>query len=133
MLNTISEEYYKRSLEKGFAGGDLQVGTHLMLIVSELAEALEAHRKSQFSQLDSKLATGKTVREELDFAIDNKYNETFQNLFSKYTKGTLEDELADVFIRLMYFVGSMNIDIDAHVIYKLHYNSFRPYKHGKAY
>ena len=48
-------------------------------------------------------------------------------------KDTVQDELADTFIRLLDLVGFLGIDIDGWVEAKLRYNKSRPYKHGKRF
>lgn len=50
-----------------------------------------------------------------------------------HAKDTFEDELADIFIRLMDLCGYFGIDIQAQVEWKHAYNQTRPFKHGKAY
>ena len=48
-------------------------------------------------------------------------------------KDTLEDELADTFLRLMDVVGGLGIDIEAQLIWKSNLNKERGYKHGKLF
>lgn len=50
-LNELSMEQHERMVEKGFYDGSKQIGTLLMLTVSELSEALEADRKGRHSDL----------------------------------------------------------------------------------
>jgi len=52
MLNKLAEEIHKNAVDKGFWEKPVEVGTSLMLIVSELGEALEADRKGDFADLD---------------------------------------------------------------------------------
>jgi NTP pyrophosphatase (non-canonical NTP hydrolase) len=97
---------------------DANVAEKLMLIVSELSEALEAHRTNKMmcvpiSRLDPDNIPA--------FAFENQIKDTF------------EDEIADVFIRLGDLCGWLNIDIDAHIKAKMEYNAQREHKHGKAY
>lgn len=48
-LNATAEEIHKGNVERGFYDNPKEFGTLLMLTVSELAEALEAHRKGFFN------------------------------------------------------------------------------------
>ena len=48
-LNELCKEIYNENLEKGFNVAEDNIGQVLMLIVSELSEALEADRKSHKS------------------------------------------------------------------------------------
>lgn len=82
------------------------IGELLMLIVSELGEALEAHRCGRFA--DNK---------ELDHIL-NSFEEYHDNgsvmqiagRYSTQIKDTFEDKIADVFIRLFDLCGYYNLD-----------------------
>ena len=82
------------------------IGELLMLIISELGEALEAHRCNRFAKLDS-------------FENCKKSNDIFNkdkpfyiiNSFERLIKNTFEDEIADVFIRLFDLCGYLGIEI----------------------
>lgn len=95
------------------------IGELLMLIVSELGEALEAHRKNKFANLD-----------DMKMAITES---GWLQLFKHRIKDTFEDELADVCIRLFDLCGYLNIDLEKHIELKMQYNETREYKHGKNY
>lgn len=75
----------------------------LMLMVSELGEALEGIRKPGISE---KLGEGFTQEEE---------------------------ELADLLIRLLDYAGHYKLRLGEATVYKHLYNAGRPYKHGKAF
>lgn len=116
LLKTIAQHVHKDNVERGFYDQPRELGTLLMLIVSELSEALEADRKN--------------------FHVDvgnipvNIFN---PDSFKAKIKDSFEDEIADAFIRLFDLVGYMDINIDAHIAAKLNYNKTRGYKHGKNY
>jgi len=95
---------HQLATDKGFWEGDRNMGELLMLIVSELGEALEALRKDK-RQI--------------------KYND--------WKKDTFEDELADVAIRLFDLAESEGINLTWQIKQKLEYNKTRPYKHGKQF
>ena len=91
------------------------IGELLMLIVSELGEALEAHRCGRFA--DWGTYEDLIISETTDFTKKCN-NKTFEcNI-----KGTFEDEIADVFIRLFDFMGYMNIPLNES-FYKYGYDS----------
>ena len=54
MLNELSEEIYQNNKEKGFWDNKRNVGEMLMLVTSELGEAMEAHRKGRFANLEAR-------------------------------------------------------------------------------
>lgn len=84
------------------------IGELLMLIVSELGEALEAHRCGRFAKME--IVESNTFGE-WDCIPD----------FEKYIKDTFEDEIADVFIRLFDLCGYLGIELSepgSVVVYK---------------
>jgi len=76
------------------------IGELLMLVVSELGEALEAHRKSRFADLSH-----------YSIYNDDKMS-TPEKLFEQFIKDTFEDELADVVIRIADMCGYLEIEIN---------------------
>jgi NTP pyrophosphatase (non-canonical NTP hydrolase) len=48
-------------------------------------------------------------------------------------KDTFEDEIADVMLRLIDFIGMCKIDIERQVHWKSKLNAKRPHKHGKLF
>jgi NTP pyrophosphatase (non-canonical NTP hydrolase) len=105
----------------------------LMLIVSELAEALEALRKDDYADqavlesLAHDLELDRTDEEFMLKAIN------WKTAFEQGVKSSFEDELADVAIRLFDLCGGLNIDLEKHIEMKMKYNSMRGYKHGKKF
>jgi NTP pyrophosphatase (non-canonical NTP hydrolase) len=100
------------------------IGEMLMLIVSELGEVLEAHRKGRFCKVEN-----------IDLYLDliTEEREHYFKYFESGIKDTFEDEIADVFIRLFDLCGYLNLDIEKHIHAKMEYNKTRPYKHEKEY
>jgi NTP pyrophosphatase (non-canonical NTP hydrolase) len=116
-MNKLSEEIYLANKEKGFWDKERNVGEMLMLITSELGEAMEAHRKNRFA-----------IRSEI-----NPQKDIEPVKFEHLIKDTFEDEIADAIIRLLDMCGGLKIDIEWHIIQKLRYNATRPRLHGKQY
>jgi len=116
-LNELRDEAYTYAKKQGFHEQPTNFGESLMLIVSELSEALEADRKG-------KRAT-----------VKFPYNDAFidPKKYEKHIRGTVEEELADAIIRLCDLAGTYKIDLSWHVMAKMAYNKTRPYKHGKKY
>ena len=126
MLNEMSKKAYEAAKLKGFHDKPIETGTLLMLIVSELSEALEADRKKRYAEYPELISL---VNQLLHDKSDSVFKETFEDCI----KDTFEDEIADVFIRLFDLCGKMNINIDKHVELKMRYNQTREHKHGKEY
>ena len=118
-LNELSKSIHQDNVERGFYDDPRQIGTLLMLVVSELSEALEADRKNKHCSV---VEYALTPEGELDV-----------EKFKEKVKDTFEDEIADAFIRLFDLCGYLNIDIEKHIALKLAYNRTRGYKHGKNY
>lgn len=119
MLNQLASKIHENSKAKGFYDKELNVGEKLMLVVTEISEALEAYRSGKFADrptFDSMIASGKIFREAFEMEI----------------KDSFEDELADAVIRLLDLAKACNIDIDFHVNNKHKFNETRPYKHNKV-
>lgn len=135
-LNEIAKDFHKTAVKKGFWDEPREIGTLLMLIVSELSEALEADRKNKHADLSKMQSDIKRLAE----IFKNSYardlinaDEPFKQAFKDNIKDTFEDEIADTFIRLFDLVGHLGIDIDKHIELKMKYNKTREYKHGKNY
>lgn len=126
-LNKLSKEIYEENKLRGFDVAKENVGQTLMLIVSELAEALESDRENRYADID-------LFERELSVGSDIiPFNERFKNSFNSHIKDTFEDELIDAMIRLLDLCGAKNIDIDQHMKLKREYNKTREHKHGKKY
>ena len=106
---------------KGFYDKETSLGEKLMLIVSELGEAIEADRKKRSADLQA-------YRE----AVVNQ-GVPRQTAFERHVKDSLADELADAVIRLLDLCAHLGIDIAEHVMLKTEYNAGRPRLHGKKY
>lgn len=100
-------EYIGSNCDGCFGSGkvDRNIGELLMLVVSELGEALEAHRKSNHADL---VTYNNCLNADDMFEEDKK--EYIKIQFESIIKDTFEDELADVFIRLFDICGYLKIE-----------------------
>ncbi|QBQ40314.1 nucleoside triphosphate pyrophosphohydrolase family protein [Sphingobacterium psychroaquaticum] len=132
-LNQLARRIFEDNQKKGFWDKELNIGEALMLITSELGEALEADRKGRhvkFEEFEQALERAGYCLEE--FGVDHHYRLVSQ-IFLDLVKDTFEDEITDAMIRLFDLAGAMEIDIEQHIWTKLMYNRGRPRLHGKLY
>jgi|GEM_PF-1356574 len=116
-IKKMQDTAFGNALWHGFHHKDQNVGEMLMLIVSELSEALEADRKNRHCVDSDQL-----LSEPINISV-----------FEDEVKDTFEDELADAVIRIGDLCGYLNINLEKYIKAKMKYNESRPYKHGKEY
>lgn len=99
-LNKLAQEVFEANTEKGFHDKEISNTVFIMLVITELSEAVEAHRKGKrFSKEDYEWDLLMVCHGWLT------PDEQFKNVFEKKVKDTLEDELADAVIRLLDLAG----------------------------
>lgn len=130
-INELVRKAHKNAIDKGFYQEKREIGTALMLIVSELSEALEADRNDRRANLEAYELLLKDS-DNLGFS-EEEQNEYLSQNFKLAIKDTLEDELADAVIRICDLCDHLNIDLEKHIEHKLFYNSLRDERHGKRY
>jgi NTP pyrophosphatase (non-canonical NTP hydrolase) len=116
-LNELAAEATRIADEKGFT--KQPVGTHLMLIVTEVSEAMEDYRK------------GKLPGEVWYERQTPRKDETGAFCEPLAKPCGIPSEIADVIIRCLDFCSRHEIDIDNAIAEKMAYNATRPHKHGK--
>lgn len=121
-IKELQKEIHNTAVAKGFWKGEAaNTPTKLMLIVSEVSEAMEADRKGKYFTENIKALNG--------WFEDDDFIPSFESC----CKDTFEDELADAMIRIMDLAEEKGIDLSGHIKAKNRYNKTRPYKHGVKY
>lgn len=111
-LTELSKQIYQANKAKGFWDEERNIGELFMLIISEAAKALEAHRKGKFADL---AGFDENISKELLEFTDNKIPvavSMFKSSFERHIKDSVADELADVVIRCLDYAGYKNIAIE---------------------
>lgn len=142
-LNAFAQKVHEGNKERGFWDEERNVGELLMLVVSELGEAMEALRKNRKADWD----IYHKAREQMEASYPLPENPGYyrpeeilkllllhhSRAFEAAAKDTFEDEVADAVIRLLDLAAGLGIDLERHIGAKLEYNESRPYKHGKKF
>jgi NTP pyrophosphatase (non-canonical NTP hydrolase) len=113
--NELRDRAYKIAKEHGFHEGKESTETALMLVITELAEAVEADRKNHHADLE--------YFNDCNLKLDN----AFYYRFSTYIKDSVEDELADTAIRLLDLAGANKIDLSDRFIIAYIVNKKKPF------
>lgn len=93
-IQELIKRAYSIAATHGFHEVDRSNAHFMMLVVSEIGEMVEADRKSRRADMQG-----------------CKYSSmNFVRTFETYVKDTLEDELADVVIRICDFLGTRHIE-----------------------
>lgn len=148
-VKRLVEQSHENSAGHGFWDSPENLETipsKLMLIVSELGEALESYRDPASDQMvnvpaDLLLQLISPVIAHADMTPiereeSNKYSDALMEgstLFQKWKakpKG-FDTELADAFIRLADLCGARGIDIETAIQEKHEYNLSRPHRHNR--
>lgn len=97
MLARFSQNFHRRAVAKGFWDVPHSVGHYLMLVVSELSEAVEADRIGKWARLD---------HDTID-TLQRIEGAPYAQEFLREVKDRVEDEIADAVIRLLDLLGWM--------------------------
>ena len=91
--NKLAEEAHENAVKHGFWETKVSNEHCLMLVITEIAEMVEAHRVSRKANTAA-------------------YNEMLNKQigFEHFIKNTMEDEMADIVIRLADLAGALGVD-----------------------
>lgn len=102
-FNALIPVQYQIVQEKGFLNDGFNEGHWLFMIVTEMAEAVNAQRKAKLST--------HAVLKEVVFQIEYSDHD-WKEIYEREIKNTFQDELADIYIRLLSYCGQKRINID---------------------
>lgn len=109
----IALEIYETNKSKGYwdeyrADGtyNLNKGERIMLICTELSEAMQADRKNKKCELD------KEHKDKLLELFETHPNDALY-IYDEHIKHTLEEEFADTIIRALDYMVGFNLDLDS--------------------
>lgn len=90
LLKQLMTKAYENAKAKGFCNHDLDINQALMLIITEMSEAIQAHRKSRHGSIED-------YNKWLGVSDEQAYEESLE--------GTVESEFADIAIRILSLLG----------------------------
>lgn len=94
-LNELAKQIHENAKAKGFYDVERNEGEIYMLIVSELGEALEAHRKGEFADL---------AEYEKQVSLQSEKGVFQPIIFQTCIKDSFSDEIAGTIIRILDFM-----------------------------
>lgn len=114
-ISLLAKKAYETAKDKGFWTASTNLIEKRMLIICELAEAVEAHRKDRFADEDSLLddytdrcsdGALKMLEKKKELKIISfEDSKIFKEVYEKHIRGTVEEELADAFIRCLDLIA----------------------------
>lgn len=102
-LNNLRDKAYKAACEHGFHDKQISDEHCLMLVITELSEAIEADRRVYWANVDA-------FKRRFALTVDKPRTKAFEEAFEVFIKDTVEDELSDACIRLLDLAGLRGID-----------------------
>lgn len=110
-IRDAQKEAHQIAVDAGWWGGERNIGELLMLMVTELGEAMEAYRESD--------GLPRSLR---GIYYDRSYDPPKPDGFAV--------ELADTVIRIFDTAEVLGIDLERAIREKMDYNRTRPTRHG---
>ena len=101
--NDYIKQAYDIACQHGFYEEKLSIEHCLMLVITEIAEAVEADRKDKQADVEK-------------FRLMEKDNPAWDTLFEETIKDTFADELADIYIRFCDTAGMLGIEYEQRII-----------------
>lgn len=125
MLNQLTQDVHKTSLDKGFYAN--------YFVLRKLINNSRAISDAQWLDLFNYLTNNEVCTKML--LIVTELSEIVEAIRSgaRYSDEHVQEEFADVLIRFLDLCAFLDIDLDTAVTEKRNINNDRPYKHNKAF
>lgn len=102
-LQKLSKEAFETAKAHGWHDTEQPDETYLMLIITEIAEAVQADRKRFHANVDD-------FKSETD-GLTSEYDDIWKHEFECYIKNRVEDKLSDIVIRCLDLAALRNCDL----------------------
>lgn len=110
----LAKKAHAASVAKGFWDEEHSPEHYLMLVITELSEAVEAHRKRRHADRETyhKVLTDPTCEEAEELrSLCSEDKPLWVVAFECYIKDSVADELADAYIRLLDFAEALRLPL----------------------
>lgn len=94
-LASLAEDAFKNAEKHGFYTESTEIETELMLIITEMAEAVQADRHNRHGSIE-------------DYESEIQMGRDIPTAYKNSLEGTVESEFADIAIRILSLLGWMN-------------------------
>lgn len=94
-LASLAEDAFKNADKHGFYPENTEIETALMLIITEMAEAVQADRHNRHGSIE-------------DYESEIQMGRDIPTAYVNSLEGTVESEFADIAIRILSLLGWMN-------------------------
>lgn len=94
-LASLAEDAFKNAYKHGFYPESTEIETALMLIITEMAEAVQADRHDRHGSIE-------------DYESEIQMGRDIPTAYKNSLEGTVESEFADIAIRILSLLGWMN-------------------------
>lgn len=94
-LASLAESAFKNADKHGFYTESTEIETALMLIITEMAEAVQADRKNRHGSIE-------------DYESEIQMGRDIPTAYKNSLEGTVESEFADIAIRILSLLGWIN-------------------------
>lgn len=113
--NNLTARAHNNAVNHGFWENKESNELCLMLVITEIGELVNADRKGKRADVDGfKLWMKQTKVVESKYPSDTDVCREYrpERLFERFIKDTVEDEFADIAIRLFDLAGALGVDFD---------------------
>lgn len=132
MKKELIQKIYEDACAKGFHTEYKSDQHWLIMVITEVAEAIEADRQNRYVKLNPTIKADKMFFASLSFT-EVAYDLTKHIIVDEAFLGAMEAFLPNIIQYVYDWADSMGIDLDWFVNQKIRYNSLREPLHNKKY
>lgn len=108
-IEEIGNIHHWDMVAMGWSNPKLSDSHYKMLIIGEVCEAIQAHRRGF---IESRVPLSEVQREIIEQSMESSGDEIYLNMFENIFKDTTLDEMADTFLRLLSLAWMRGYKVD---------------------